>query len=736
MFIHLLSTFLCVPFHRSTSQARTAEYKSKFRACLLLIMLLCPIASYGAGLGRLAIDSALGQPFKAEIDLVAVKKEERPSLTVRLAPQEIFRQANVDYVPLLSTFKASIENRPDGQAYVKIISPQPVAEPLLNMLIELNWSSGRLLREYTVMLAPPDIDANPHVIPVTQPPLLPVSIKAESAASEKPGLRINSPVSGEKIAVPESPSITKAHTVYGPVKRGDTLGGIVRNIVPPAGVSFNQMLVALHRANRDAFFGNNMHRLKTGPILRVPDGNEIGSITPAEADKEVEMQTEDWHRPRLPDVVGSVPATEELKQMVTGKIEPVAGADIAGAQESPDGFLKLSQGKELQTVDNAGGKNVGGKNPAGKDSSGRETGGAQERTRAMEEDAIAKSGSLGEANERIALLEKNIKELQRLLELKNPALADMQQRAEATKPDAAILPGAPSLQAGLTPEPMLATQHSSLKTEADSLEGAAITFPATVESATEIAKPRQAALRYGLEADPAPRRLAKNSLIDDLTVNIEYFGGALVLLITGIVGVSIMGRPKQEFAAESPADMMSSVFDLAPHNKAEPLSGLPGANIAMQADEANQAVKTGAYLEAGDAQTGKILEGTSAEDRGNPRIHETDASFNISDTMVNMTNSSKLDAPAVSTSPASSIVRSADPELDDLGLNLDGTQPAWPMEMAERNTHWHEIVTKLDLARAYQEMGDKDAAKQIFQEVMREGDVQQRESAKLLLANL
>ena len=81
-------------------------------------------------------------------------------------------------------------------------------------------------------------------------------------------------------------------------------------------------------------------------------------------------------------------------------------------------------------------------------------------------------------------------------------------------------------------------------------------------------------------------------------------------------------------------------------------------------------------------------------------------------------------------------MRSADPELDDLGLNLDGTQPAWPMEMAERNTHWHEIVTKLDLARAYKEMGDKDAAKQIFQEVMREGDVQQRESAKLLLANL
>ena len=734
MYIHLLSAFLCVPLHRGTSQAHTAEYK-KSRACLLLIMFLCPVASYGAGLGRLAVNSALGQPFKAEIDLVAVKKEEKPSLTVRLAPQEIFRQANVDYVPLLSTFKASIENHSDGQPYVKIVSSQPVAEPLLNMLVELNWSSGRLLREYTVVLAPPEMDANPPITPVTQPPLPPVSIKAESAADEKQGLRINSPVSGEKIAVLELPSITKAHTVYGPVKRGDTLGGIVRNIIPPAGVSFNQMLVALHRANRDAFFGNNIHRLKTGPILRVPDGNEIASVTPAEADKEVEMQTVDWVRHRLPDRAGSAPETEELKQRVNGKIEPASGADVAWVQEPPDEFLKLSQGKELPTANDAGGKNIGGRNLTGKDGSSREAGGTQEQIRAMEEDAIAKRRSLGEANERISLLEKNIKELQRLLELKNLALADMQQRAEVTKPDATTPPGAPSLQGGLTPEPMLATQHSSLKTEAASLEGAAITFPATVESATEIAKPRQAALKSGLIADPA-RRLTKNSLIDDLTVNIEYFGGALVLLITGIVGVSIIGRPKEESAAESHADRMSSVLDLAPHDKAESLSGLPGANIATQADEANQAAKTRTYLEAGDAQTGKIFKDTSAGDRSNPRIHETDASFNISDTMVNMTHTSKLVAPAVSTSPASSVVRSADPDLDDLGLNLDGTQPAWPVEVPERNTHWHEIVTKLDLARAYQEMGDKDAAKQIFEEVMREGDVQQQESAKLLLANL
>ncbi len=69
----------------------------------------------------------------------------------------------------------------------------------------------------------------------------------------------------------ESDSASKTHTAYGPVKQGDTLVRIAKNIVLPAGASLNQMLVALHRANRDAFFGNNMNQLKTGPILRIPD---------------------------------------------------------------------------------------------------------------------------------------------------------------------------------------------------------------------------------------------------------------------------------------------------------------------------------------------------------------------------------------------------------------------------------------------------------------------------------
>ena len=109
---------------------------------------------WAAGLGRLTPTSALGQPFEAEIELVAVKDEEKPGLTASLAPQQFFRQANIDYLPLLATFRASVEVRSDGQPYVRIVSSQPVTEPLLNLLVELSWPSGRLMREYAIVLAP------------------------------------------------------------------------------------------------------------------------------------------------------------------------------------------------------------------------------------------------------------------------------------------------------------------------------------------------------------------------------------------------------------------------------------------------------------------------------------------------------------------------------------------------------------------------------------------------------
>jgi len=215
--------------------------------------------------------------------------------------------------------------------------------------------------------------------------------------------------------------------------------------VAPPHVQLNQMLVALHRANREAFSDDNMNRLKTGPILRIPDQIEIATISPDAADKEVKMQTANWeaYRQKLAADSASIPSvSEEPSQTATGKITTTIES-IEVAKEPSKESLKISKGEGL-----------GG-------SSSEDTIGAQDKIRSMEENAIAREKALNEANariallenamvedviamekalnetnERIALLEKNITELKHLLELQNPTMASAQKQAKSIKPDA------------------------------------------------------------------------------------------------------------------------------------------------------------------------------------------------------------------------------------------------------------------------------------------------------------
>ncbi len=144
----------------------TSVYISSFRACLLILVMMSPWTGFAAGLGKLTINSALGQPLQAEIDLVAVKNEEISSLAAQLASHEAFRQAGIDYKSFFSTFNISIEPRSNGDPFIKIMSPTAINEPFLNMLVELNWASGRLMREYTVLLDPLESATSNPVAPI------------------------------------------------------------------------------------------------------------------------------------------------------------------------------------------------------------------------------------------------------------------------------------------------------------------------------------------------------------------------------------------------------------------------------------------------------------------------------------------------------------------------------------------------------------------------------------------
>ncbi|MCB1937090.1 MAG: hypothetical protein KDF59_14245 [Nitrosomonas sp.] len=434
-------------------------YTSFIRACFLLFIFLLPISAQSAGLGKLTVNSALGQPFSAEIDLVTVNAQELSTLKVSIASYEAYVQAGIQYEPFFSTFNLSIEPRVGGEPYIKISSPQAVNEPFLNLLVELNWASGRLLREYTVLLDPADIQRPEPIAPVV--PSVPAepaaAFSADDTVIEESEPLAAHPVEPEPAAQPEQsvqqPAAIPATRLtenrpntYGPVLQGDTLSSIAMQ-VKPGNVNVNQMLVALFRANREAFIANNMNLLRTGVVLDIPEVEDLNTITQQEADAEVKLQVSDWqkYRQNLALTVQQGQEPEALRQVDTGQIATTVDDVAITPHDSPEEVLRLSSGELISGTAEAQANQH-----------------AVERLRMMEEDAIARNLALEEANERIAMLEKNIENLQQLLALQSPEMAKAQADAEALIETPALDLQVPEPQSDLESIEILPTETDAI----------------------------------------------------------------------------------------------------------------------------------------------------------------------------------------------------------------------------------------------------------------------------------
>ena len=450
--------------------------KPIIKACLFLVALTLSFMVSATGLGKFTLNSYLGQSLKAEIDLVSVKKEDISSLKVSLASSNIFSLANVDYTEILDTIEFSIQNRANGQPYVGIISSQPVTDPLFSMLIKLDWPTGNLIREYTVYLEPPNeqlqltlpemqqatsdslnIAKSDHSDAKQLDSVIENLISKEESVSNKSiseqrqveqQLQEETELQEEaELSEPEDLAETVESdpefgvTTYGPVKNGDTLFRIVQEETI-YNVQLNQLLVALYRANHEAFSENNMNRLKTGFILRIPDESEVATISPDVADKEVKIHTANWeaYRQKLAtDVTSIVPISEEPEQTVTGEITTIPDINAETAHGFSGGLLRLSKG--MEGVEEGSGEdtiNIQEKFNIVEDNliAGEKTlNEANERIslleRDMEENKIAREKELIESNQRIMALEKNIKELHNLLKLKNLTIASAEAQAES-----------------------------------------------------------------------------------------------------------------------------------------------------------------------------------------------------------------------------------------------------------------------------------------------------------------
>ena len=840
-----------------------------------------PFVAYAAGLGKLTVLSPLGQPLHAEVEIVALRAGEEDTLVARVAPPEAFAAAGIEPSAVLNTMRFSIERR-GAQRILRMTTVQPVNDPFVEVLVELQSGTGRLVREYTFLLDPPEYNARgalaaapkpkpaapaapapekpaasappplvqetkpapqePTTPPTTPPvvaaaPLAPAAPKEESAKpepikEEEPGKVEARPLEdaakpAEETAKPAEetakPSAGDEPTVY-EVQKGDTLAEIAKANLS-AGVTLNQMLVAIYRANQDAFLRENVNWVRAGAILNMPSAEAVGTVDSAEANRLVRANMQEFrdYRSRLAATPAPVESATGQPE-TTGQIEPKPQPPKAAA---PQDQVRLSK--------------VDPQKPSG-------------ATAARGDDAVARERALKEAQSRISDLEKNVADLQKLLELKNQQLAELERKAAGAKPAPAPTP------APATPPPAPAPVAKAPETAKPAPEAPK---PAAPTAPAPAAKPAA--------AKPAPPPAPEPSLLDEFLENPIALGGLVLVVLLLLVYALFSYRKKKSAQAK----FQDSVMDAAAAGAAagstmtEPTLGATtsagqGAVSApppgMAAEEVDPIAEADVYMAYGrDAQAEEILKealqkdsnrvavhaklleiyakrkdtrafeqtalkiknltngsgaewdratalgksidpsnglyaaaagaaagayvaqasaeappapaldfdvGAAAQPAGGslpdlqldvPKPQETGIDFDVSGSVDKTSAPAKADAgldfnfddkpaaPAAAGSPDLTFDLDLDsakkaqaapaaPDLSTISLDLGAAEPSAPP--GGTDPKWQEIATKLDLAKAYEEMGDKDGARELLNEVMKDGDSAQKGQAQQLLEKL
>ena len=400
---------------------------------LLAALLLLSGQAVAAGLGKMSVMSSLGQPLRAEIELLSVPAEDIGSIEAKLASAEAFRQARLDRSAAVADLQLTVERRPNGQPVVRITSATPVSNPFVDLLIELNWSSGRILREYTVLLDPVRDDKAMAEAPKLAPVLATV---APAAAPRAEAVRTPVPAPG--------PAAKEAASSYGPVKKGETLRSIASKVLPPD-VTLNMMVASLYQANKKAFAQDNLNLLKQGQVLTVPDRESVMLMySPHQAGQLLKEHATAWHaiQNRLADQAARNVAEPAGDQPGKGKIVPAQPQGTAPAAVAKD-VLKLSKGEPAKTAD----------------------GKSAQRVQALEEEVAAKSRALQESQDKVSQLERTVQDLQRLIQLKSMEAAKQPAAPADAKPEeAAAVPPAPKKPKAAVPVEVPVEQPGFLAT--------------------------------------------------------------------------------------------------------------------------------------------------------------------------------------------------------------------------------------------------------------------------------
>ena len=539
------------PFEVPYMRRSASHWRIAVTALVGLWLALLSLQVQALALGRLSVQSALGEALHAEIEVPEINAQEAGSLSVRVAPEATFRAAGMEFNPLLLTLQVSLERRPDGRAYLRLSQSRPVNEPFLDLILEVQWANGRLVRDYTLLLDPPNLrptnntptlaqlpasSGAPIVVaqqadgtsqnvpasisstgisPVASPtttttsPTLPARQTVSASAPTASTPQVTSSV-GARNRTTTSPTAQKLQIAGASqsqitVQKGDTAGKIAADH-KPEGVSLDQMLVALLRTNPEAFTAGNMNRLKAGAVLSLPTAEQAQGESAQQATLTVQTQARDFNefRRKLAQNAPTAQTPNALRQ-ASGQVQTQVREDKPQAPAKDK--LTLSKGS------------------------------VQEQAADTEkEKAIAQSRQAQDTAVRSAELSKNISELAQLAG-SAPITAPVRTPTVTTTPSSSLTGQTSTTMPGVAVLPPTTAPVSGSNTSTATPQAAASARASSPASAPSVAP--------AVSSEPS----LLNALMDNpMTLPAA---GALVVLLAGLAFYQARQRRKLTQAQSS-----------------------------------------------------------------------------------------------------------------------------------------------------------------------------------------
>ncbi|HET7758250.1 MAG TPA: FimV/HubP family polar landmark protein, partial [Steroidobacteraceae bacterium] len=347
--------------------------KRSSRALALLLAL--PSAAFALGLGDIRLLSSLNAPLNAEIEVTDVAPDEVNTVQAQLASRDIFARNGLDYPNYLSTVQLRTVRTSDGREVIRLKSSDPIADPFVTLLVEVNWSHGQLVREYTLLLDPPiytpgqaagnapvnaatsgagpregaiarGAENPPAAAPApAMTPSAPAATPAAPAPTAAEAASAAAPAPGEAPPSAAAPGAGSTRTV----KSGETLSEIAGQVAgtTPFAPRARSWMLAIYQANPRAF-EQNMNVMRAGSVLRIPEAAQAAAISPAEATAEIRRQYAAWHGAASPESAGAATGAQPGRLHLVTPSESAGAGTTAGAAAGAEVGRLEKQVKDLE----------------------------------------------------------------------------------------------------------------------------------------------------------------------------------------------------------------------------------------------------------------------------------------------------------------------------------------------------------------------------------------------------